>query len=492
MDDDTSTYLGKYGYSIIKEYLPQKELQTIRKELNVSPFVPKTSLNKPTPFRVFKETPTKIYIPRFYGIETYGEPEKDLLGYGEKINIKFNGSLRDYQKPIVDAFLKKAKKDGSGLLEIYAGAGKTCMGLFIAAALGVKTLIVVHKEFLLRQWIERIEQFLPDAKVGRLQRNIIDIEGKDIVIGMLQSLSMKTYDKNIFKSFGFTIYDEVHHVSAEVFSRALLKIVTRYSLGLSATMNRKDGLTKVIKMFLGGVAYKLERQNTHNVVVKAINYVNNNEDFSRTELNFRGQTHYSLMIKKICEYNHRTEFILELLKHILKTTTNPDMQIIILGHNKSLLTYLFDAISHRKISTVGYYIGGMKEEQLKESETKKVIIATYAMAEEGLDIKTLTTLIMATPKVDVTQSVGRILRKKHDQAIVVDIVDTHSLFQKHYKKRKTFYRKSKFRIEETDMEGYKNNKWEVVYDPVNKIKKAFKSKEKNEDKLLQGVCLISD
>ena len=65
------------------------------------------------------------------------------------------------------------------------------------------------------------------------------------------------------------------------------------------------------------------------------------------------------------------------------------------------------------------------------------------MAEEGLDIKTLTTLIMATPKVDVTQSVGRILRKKHKQAIVVDIVDSHCLFQRHFAKRKTFYRKSK-------------------------------------------------
>lgn len=495
MDEDTTTYLGKYGYTIVKEYLPQKELQLIRKELNVAPYVPKTSLNKPTPFRVYKESKTKIYIPRFYGINNYGNPDKDLLSNGEKISIKFNGSLRDYQQPIVKAFLNNAKINGSGLLEIYAGAGKTCMGLYIAAALGVKTLIVVHKEFLLRQWIERIEQFLPDAKVGRLQRNIIDIEGKDIVIGMLQSLSMKKYDKNIFQTFGFTIYDEVHHVSAEVFSRALLKIVTRYSLGLSATMNRKDGLTKVIKMFLGEVAYKLERQNTHNVVVKAINYINNDEDFSRTELNFRGQTHYSLMIKKICEYNHRTEFILGLLKHTLKTTKNPDMQIIILGHNKSLLTYLFDAISHRKIATVGYYIGGMKEEQLKESETKKVIIATYAMAEEGLDIKTLTTLIMATPKVDVTQAVGRILRKKSSNAEVYDIVDQHDIFKRHFSKRKTYYKKNKFKVIMSTNEEYKiETNWELLLKDGKKCKSTKKGRSKTikveTNPFLQGKCLL--
>ncbi len=495
MDEDTTTYLGKYGYTIIKEYLPQKELQLIRKELNVAPYVPKTSLNKPTPFRVYKESKTKLYIPRFYGIENYGIPDKDLLSNGDKTNIKFNGSLRDYQKPIVKAFLDNAKINGSGLLEIYAGAGKTCMGLYIAAALGVKTLIVVHKEFLLRQWIERIEQFLPDAKVGRLQRDIIDIEGKDIVIGMLQSLSMKKYDKNIFQTFGFTIYDEVHHVSAEVFSRALLKIVTRYSLGLSATMNRKDGLTKVIKMFLGEVAYKLERQNTHNVVVKAIKYINNNEAFAKTELNFRGHTHYSLMIKKICEYNHRSEFILELLKHMLKTTKNPDMQVIILGHNKSLLTYLFDAISHRKISTVGYYIGGMKEEQLKESETKKVIIATYAMAEEGLDIKTLTTLIMATPKVDVTQAVGRILRKKSSNAEVYDIVDQHDIFKRHFSKRKTYYKKNKFKVIMSTNNEYKiETNWELLLKDGKKCKSTKKGKSHTikveTNPFLQGKCLL--
>ena len=114
------------------------------------------------------------------------------------------------------------------------------------------------------------------------------------------------------------------------------------------------------------------------------------------------------------------------------------------------------------------------------------------MAEEGLDIKTLTTLIMATPKVDVTQSVGRILRKKHKQAVVVDIVDPHVLFQRHFTKRKTFYRKSKFKIEQTNMQGYQNNNWETIFDPVNKIKKAFSKIKKDEDKLLQGVCLISD
>jgi superfamily II DNA or RNA helicase len=287
------------------------------------------------------------------------------------------------------------------------------------------------------------------------------------------------------------VVSNCHHLSAEVFSRAFFKVVTKYGLGLSATMKRKDGLTKILKWFLGPIVCKIERKGEDNVLVKAINYETNDEEFNKVEKDYRGQIKYTTMVKKLCEFNSRSEFILKVLSDLLKK--NPKQQIMILGHQKKLLHYLYEAIKHRTIATVGYYIGGMKEEELKKTEGKKVVIATYAMAEEGLDIKTLTTLIMATPKVDVTQSVGRILRKKHNQAIVVDIVDSHSLFQRHFAKRKTFYRKSKFKIEYTNMEGYKNNDWEVIYDPVNKIKKAFKSKfskSEKKDDLLQGVCLI--
>ena len=78
------------------------------------------------------------------------------------------------------------------------------------------------------------------------------------------------------------------------------------------------------------------------------------------------------------------------------------------------------------------------------SETKKIIIATYAMASEALDIKTLTTLVMATPKTDVTQSIGRILRTKHIQPLVIDIVDNHDLFQNQWNKRLTYYMKENY------------------------------------------------
>jgi superfamily II DNA or RNA helicase len=108
----------------------------------------------------------------------------------------------------------------------------------------------------------------------------------------------------------------------------------------------------------------------------------------------------------------------------------------------------------------------MKEAALKLSESKKVIIATYAMASEGLDIKTLTTLIMASPKTDVCQSVGRILRVKHAAPLVIDIIDPQDVFRAQWLKRQTYYIKQRYRIIMTDTEGYYKNKWTVKYEPT--------------------------
>jgi superfamily II DNA or RNA helicase len=269
---------------------------------------------------------------------------------------------------------------------------------------------------------------------------------------MLQSLSMKDYPDGTFSSFGLTIIDEVHHISSEVFSCALFKIVTKYMLGLSATMNRKDGTTKVFKMFLGDVVYKGDRDQEHDVIVRGIQYRSDDDDFNSIVTNFRGDIIYSTMISKLCGYNRRSEFILHVLSDMLKE--NNEQQIMILAHNKSLLTYLYDAIDARKIASVGYYVGGMKEAALKESETKKVVIATYSMASEALDIKTLTTLIMATPKTDIEQSIGRILRQRHTNPIVVDIIDQHEPFIRQWYKRLKFYKKHNYQIIQTTSTNY--------------------------------------
>ena len=358
----------------------------------------------------------------------------------------------------------------------------TVMALKIISELAKKTLIIVHKEFLMDQWIERIKEFLPTATVGKIQGQTFDIQDKDIVIGMVQTMYDRQYQENAFSSFGLTVIDEVHRIGSEQFSKTLFKTITPYMLGISATVERKDKLTKILYMFIGDRIYSEERKDDDAVEVRAIQYKTNDTDFNEVELDFRGNTKFSSMIKKLCDFNYRSDFIVDIVKDLIYECT--DSQIMILCHNRSLLKYLHDAIEHRKISTVGFYVGGMKKEDLQETESKQIVLATYAMAAEALDIKTLSILIMATPKTDITQSVGRILRVKHEKPIIIDMVDSHDVFQSQWQRRKTFYRKCKYNIIQVESTKYKGEEteWKNIFNP----KKNEKEKEP------KPTCLIDN
>ena len=245
-------------------------------------------------------------------------------------------------------------------------------------------------------------------------------------------------------------------MSSEVFSNCLKKCNTLYGLGLSATMDRKDGLTKLFKMHLGEICYKPPKNSSQdNVLVKAIDYiVDNDDEYNEVERDYRGNVKYSTMVSKISNYNSRSDFIVYVLESEL--TINPQQQFIVLAQTKNLLNYLFDSLTHKKIASVGYYIGGMKMEELKKSESKQIILATYSMAAEALDIKSLTSLFLASPKSDIIQAVGRILREKHANPLVIDLIDNHDVFLNQFNKRRAFYNEKNYKIIRSNNEKYCN------------------------------------
>ena len=127
--------------------------------------------------------------------------------------------------------------------------------------------------------------------------------------------------------------------------------------------------------------------------------------------------------------------------------------------------------------------------EANNSVVKQVIIATYAMASEGLDIPSLTTLLFASPKTDITQSVGRILRTKHANPLVIDIVDQHDIFRMQWEKRKAYYIKHKYKILYTKHYNYDDMSkcnWVVKYDPDNQVIKTANSETSKK----QGKCLV--
>jgi len=186
--------LSRQGYKLKKEDLTNEQQSTLIKDLTAKPRMvqgfgpPPQQIEYP----IFLESNTSYYVPRFYGQTHYGNPTTNKLGSGETINIQFKGSLREEQIPIQQLYLDEDKGLGAGgIISLKCGGGKTVLALSIVAMLQKKTIVLVHKDFLMTQWRDRILEFLPDAQVGKIQQDTIDIEGKDIVLAMVQSVSMK-------------------------------------------------------------------------------------------------------------------------------------------------------------------------------------------------------------------------------------------------------------------------------------------------------------
>ena len=176
------TYLGQKGYTIIKDSITIEEQNQIKEDLNVKPQLP-GNMGKSVSFPIYRESPKKLYVPRFYGEKNFGCADQTKLSGGESINVEFVGSMRPFQTDVINKYLTHVKSGksgiGGGLLEIGCGKGKTVMALNIISQLRVKTLVIVHKGFLLNQWVERIQQFLPTARIGKIQGPHFDIEDKD-------------------------------------------------------------------------------------------------------------------------------------------------------------------------------------------------------------------------------------------------------------------------------------------------------------------------
>ena len=184
---------------------------------------------------------------------------------------------------------------------------------------------------------------------------------------------------------------------------------------------------------------------------------------------------------------------------------------IVMAHNLNILHYMYKKFVCKNLASVGYYVGGMKEAELKRSEKQQVVLASFGQSSEGLDIPTLNAEFLITPKTDIVQVVGRILRAKHNfsHPIIYDFVDTHGVFQRQWLKRKSYYKKQNYKIIGINSIEYNTDtqKWKNIYEPKNEsciTKKKMSIKNNNDsdieeeddediekDKYLTGQCLLT-
>jgi len=464
------TYLTNLGFHIEINSISKEKLQQIIAELTVHPKNKELTDKqiKEATFEIYKysDDRTQIIVPRYYGIQKYGMPkEKNIIFEPEETIFEFKKELKETQQEVIEKCIKYMKINGGGLLSVPCGFGKTVCALYIAARLGYKTLIVVNRSSLLKQWIDRIKEFLniEDNKIGIIRQQIIRIDNKDIVVGMLATMARRQLTE-FYKQFGLVIFDEAHFLCCKSYSKALLQIGAKYTMSMTATPYRGDGLIKLMYWFCGGTIYRERIKMNKNVIVKVINYKSTDRKLFVTKKRwFQGEQKSDTikMSGNLAKINDRNILIINIINFI--RTYYPERKILVLNKLKKhslLLKREVDRlikcdienniIDEDEVKTYLYNGDTPPQQRLCAETDGDIIFGTYQMMGVGIDIAHLNTLILASPQKDVMQSTGRIMRKTlvsgSVRPMIIDISDELDCFTKWRDDRQIYYKTCKYKI----------------------------------------------
>lgn len=343
------------------------------------------------------------------------------------------------------------------------GSGKTVSSMKLIAKAATTTLIIVHKEDIESQWRTALKTFLglKDSEIGLMKGNVCKVRGKKVVIGYVQSLCKgDKFPSYVYEYFGLVIADEVHKLGATEFSQSAWLFSAKLWIGLSATPYRKDGRDILLFAFIGEVKINIEAlQLTPKIIQAYTNYEiprvpRWNRDKGCQEMVYL--PHSPGRTGGILKYMRKDEKRNSIICDFVSKAYTHGRYTIIFSENKEHLRILEDMLVTYGINRkdIGYYIGGLSEAKREEVKKKPVCLATYAMTESATDNPIWSTAVMGTPRSDVNQIIGRILRP-HDSKccalnpvdgkkipIVLDLIDSNSkVFLNYAKSRAKYYNK---------------------------------------------------
>jgi len=396
----------------------------------------------------YRENGTFLWLPRFYGanlLRRHGFEIVDKRSDGFGFDMEFRGDLGvapfpSGQPKFVEDILGGLRENGLGGFGVAdCGMGKTVMGSAISAALGRATLVLVHRSPLVNQWRESFRRHvLVDGrppKVGLVREDRCDYGPQwPMSIAMIQSLHARTYPEDFYRAWGLILVDETHHIPARTWQGAMTQFSARYAVGLTATLRRKDGLGPVFNHALGNVLGRLHRDN---VKADAQFYGLHFLGGVKSMQSF-GSLNRTLVEKRLAAMPGRNEIV---AAEIEKAVLAGRRRIMVFSGIRGHLAELYELLPLEVRRRTGFYVGRRKQEQLDRVAQKNVILATYGMADEGLDIGDIDAVFLTTPRPDVEQPVGRALRfyVKKMPPIIVDFVDRIGSLVDWAERRRTQY-----------------------------------------------------
>ena len=400
-----------------------------------------------------------IMIPRFYPVGRHGHTTSCTMRGGEDVEIKSNVTPRNKKQE--DA-IRWMMGTNEGVLCMKPGEGKTVVAIDVICKLGKKAIIFVHKNDLGKQWMERFVEHteLREENIGWLRSSSFKKDlSKPVVVSTVQTFCsllknhLKDFQDELADKFGVAIWDECHtSVSAEMFSKSSLHIPSRRVYGLSATPERMDGNTDIIKLHLletylpKGFSETLEPRAIMLYfdfdVAKKFHYVLHQMYLGTGNKN-RGIFNKAAYLSKLV----KSKKLIDRLKQVLSQISNSSRQALILSERINILEEIRKNVPKSK---QGIYIG----ETRKDRDTilqKEIIFSTYQMSRDGLDIPRLDCVVFCTPVSNLEQAVGRIQRTFNNKKapVVIDLVDSGSKeMMDRAKYRRRFYDSKGWTLEE--------------------------------------------
>ena len=347
---------------------------------------------------------------------------------------RFKHDLRSSQKDVYD------EVEDNCIINAWVSWGKTFTGLAIAGKLGQKTLVVVHTVPLRNQWTREVENvfgFTPGI-IGSGKFNI----SPPIVIGNTQSLYRNI--PRVSKQFGTIILDEMHHVSSPTFSKVIDASYARYKIGLSGTIERKDGKHVVFRDYFGNKVIKPPKEN----------YMTPKVHVYRSDIRFMdgAKTPWAT---KVTELSYNEEYLHSVAMLAAVYAEKNGHKVLVVSDRVHFLQTCAKLAGDRAICITGEIPHEDREALMSKitSGEANILFGTQAIFSEGISLDDLSCLILGTPVNNeplLTQLIGRVIRKKEGKKnpVVIDIHLKGNTARRQASNRMGYYMKQGYKIQE--------------------------------------------
>ena len=335
-------------------------------------------------------------------------------------DFKFEGLLRAEQKEVRQEALKQLSSSGSILLSMYCGFGKSSTSMKLACDIGLKTLIIVNKIILIKQWEEGIKTFCPVSSVQKLTTRS---KKEDCSFYIINAQNVEKMGKSFFSDIGTVIVDEAHLIMAETLSRCLQWVHPRYLIGLTATPYRTDGLNILLDLYFG--KYKIIKELWREHIAYKVS-----TGFKPTvELAKNGRVNWGVVLDSQANNIERNELIIKLLKH------HSDRNFLVLTKRVAQGEYLF-----KRLEEEGEDVTSLFGSNQEYKVSSRILVGTSSKCGTGFDHPKLDALLLAGDVEQYfVQYLGRVFRTKDVKPIIIDLVDDYNLLSKHFNTRRKIY-----------------------------------------------------